>query len=318
MSEPTSGERDAGGEHLFDGTFLSKVEQLHLIARRLFGGGGRGERRSRRPGASLEFADYRDYTSGDDLRTIDWRVYGRLDRLFVKLFEEEEDLHIHLLIDASPSMRWAPAGAARDGGRREGVHPKFAQARRVAAALAYISLAHLDRVNVYYFSDRLLSDAGMRRGRNQFPVVLRFLRRAPEPETPTDLASALGEFTARVRRPGLAVLLGDMLDPGGFERGLDLLHYHHFETQVIQILLPEEIDPGLSGDVRLLDCETGERFDLLADPATLRAYRQAARAHLTRLATFCRARQIGHVRADATLPFEELVLRALREGRVLR
>lgn len=317
MSERASGEGDPGGDRLFDGTFLSKVEQLHLIARRLFGAGGRGERRSRRPGASLEFADYRDYASGDDLRTIDWRVYGRLDRLFVKLFEEEEDLHIHLLIDASSSMRWNPADPGRSGGAG-GAHPKFDQARRVAAALAYISLAHLDRVNVYYFSDRLLSDAGMRRGRNQFPVVLRFLRRAPAPESPTDLASALGEFTARVRRPGLAVLLGDLLDPGGFERGLDLLHYHHFETQVIQILLPEELDPDLSGDVRLLDCETGERLDLLADPATLRAYRRTARAHLARLAGFCRTRQIGHVRADATLPFEELVLRALREGRVLR
>lgn len=297
---------------LFDGAFLSKLQQLHLLARRIFRGAQRAQRRSRRPGASLEFADYRDYASGDDLRTIDWKVYGRLDRLFVKLFEEEEDLHIHILIDASPSMRWCPP--SRGAGRA----PKFDQARRLAAALAYISLAHLDRVNVYYFADRLLDDVGMRRGKHRFPVILRFLREAPAPGAATDLEAALAGFTARVGRPGLAVVLSDMFDPSGFERALDLLHYHHFETRVIQILLPEELRPGLRGDLRVVDCETGEQLDALADPATLQAYRDAIDEELARLERFCRSRQMGLIRADATAPFEDLVLRSLREAGVLR
>src|SRR3954447_25316878 len=157
---------------VFDTAFLSKLEQLYLLSKKLFRGAHRAERRSRQVGSSLEFADYRNYTSGDDLRSIDWNIYGRLDRLFIKLFEQEQDLDISFLLDASASMRWTPP----DGAERLS---KFDQARRITASLAYIGLANLDRVNVHYFGSRLEEDLGLCRGKSQFHKVLEFLRMAP-------------------------------------------------------------------------------------------------------------------------------------------
>ena len=141
---------------LFDSSFLTKLEQLYLLSKKLFRGAHRAERRSRQIGSSLEFADYRNYTLGDDLRSIDWNIYGRLDRLFVKLFEQEQDLDISFLLDASASMRWKPEGSDRLS--------KFDQGRRIAASLAYIGLANLDRVNVHYFGSRLEEDLGVLAG----------------------------------------------------------------------------------------------------------------------------------------------------------
>ena len=150
---------------LFDSDFLAKLEQLHLLAKRLFRGEQRAERRSRQTGASLEFADYREYVPGDELRSIDWPAYGRLERLFVKLYEQEQDLPVSFLIDASASMRWRPSETAPGWSKLE-------QARRLAAALAYIALANLDAVNVFYFSSDVQAELRVLRGKGQFHRVL--------------------------------------------------------------------------------------------------------------------------------------------------
>jgi uncharacterized protein (DUF58 family) len=294
---------------LFDSAFLAKLEQLHLLARRLFRGEHRAERRSRQVGSSLEFADYRNYSWGDEPRTIDWAVYARLDRLFVKLFEQERDLDVHFLIDASASMRWPPAAVADS---------KLDQARRIAAALAYIALANLDRVNVCWFGETLGEDTGLTRGKPQFHSILEYLRATPGTSEKTSLLASARAFTQRLKRTGLVFVLSDFLDPTGYEEALNLMRHHHFELHLVHVLDPSELSPELLGDLRLTECETGESCEITASEPIVRDYRAAFAAWLDELEQFCLRRNIGYARATTEVPFEDLVLRVLRDGMMLR
>jgi uncharacterized protein (DUF58 family) len=295
---------------LFDSDFLAKLEQLYLLSKKLFRGAHRAERRSRQIGSSLEFADYRNYTLGDDLRSIDWNIYGRLDRLFVKLFEQEQDLDISFLLDASASMRWSPEGSGRIS--------KFDQARRIAASLAYIGLANLDRVNVHFFASRLEEDLGLCRGKGQFHKVLDFLRQAPALEGATHLSTSLRTFSQRMKRRGLVFVLSDLFDPMGFEEGLALLRHQQFEVHVIHVLDPVELRPGATGDLRLIESETGEAYEVTASESLLRRYHAEVDAFLQKAAAFCTEHGIGYAQATTAVPFEDLVLRVLRDGRMIQ
>jgi uncharacterized protein (DUF58 family) len=263
-------------------------------------------------GSSLEFADYRNYSWGDEPRTIDWAVYARLDRLFVKLFEQERDLDVHFLVDCSASMRWSPAAA------ESGPAPKFDAARRIAAALGYIALANLDRVNVGWFDANLGDDLGLTRGKGQFHKVLDFLRNAPEVSGPTALERSFRAFTQRLKRRGLVFVLSDFLDPAGTDAALSLLRYHQFEVHIIQVLHPAELNPELSGDLRLTECETGAVYELTASDALVRDYREQVDDFLASLEQFCLQRGVGYALAPTTVPFEDLVLRVLRDGVMLQ
>jgi uncharacterized protein (DUF58 family) len=298
-------------EQLFDSEFLVKLEQLFLLSKKLFRGQHRAERRSRQTGSSLEFADYRNYTPGDDLRSIDWNIYGRLNRLFIKLFEEEQDLHIYFLIDISASMRWT----SPDG---DGRLSKLDQARRIAASLAYIGLANLDRVNIHTFDRGLVGDMGMSRGKSQFHKVLEFLRRIPEPGGATQLESTFRTFSRQMKRRGLVFILSDFFAREGFEEALSILRYNQFELHLIQVLDSAEIDPPLSGDLRLLDIENGEPFELTADPALIRRYRAGIDEFIAGISKYCQRSQAGYALALTRIPFEDLVLRVLRDGRIVR
>ncbi len=295
---------------LFDSAFLRQLERLHLVARQIFRGSQRAERRSRQTGSSLEYADHRDYAPGDDLRGIDWHVYGRLDRLTVKLYEEEQDLDVHLLVDASASMRWQPPGSARPA--------KQAHALRIAASLAYVGLANLDRVNVHWFCAGLGADMGLARGKSRFHKVLDFLKRAPEPEGATSLLASCRSFARRVKRRGVVFLVSDCLDPAGCDEALALLQGQRFQAQVIQVLDPAELEPELLGDLRLSDAEGGEAREVTVDEAMLRRYRERMGRFLEELETSCNRRAIPYARASTAVPFEEIVLRVLREGRLLK
>ena len=299
---------------IFDSAFLSKLEQLSLLSRKLFRGEHHAERKSRQTGSSLEFADFRNYTSGDDLRAVDWNIYGRLDRLVVKLFEQEQDLQIDFLIDASPSMRWQPPKA------RGGTLPpsKLDAACRIAASLSYIGLANLDRVNLHWFGNALRADLGLSRGKSQFHKVLDFLRTPPPPEGETRLTASLRTFTQRLKRRGLVFILSDLLDPAGYQEALDLLRHSQFEVQVIHVLDPGELRPDLSGDLRLIEVETQAALEVTAHDTLLRRYQQEVDRFLEEAAQFCLKRGIGYVRALNSVPFEDLVLRVLRDGRMLQ
>ena len=296
---------------VFDSAFLAKLERLHLLSRRTFPGQSRADRRSRKLGSSLEFADYRNYSPGDDLRSIDWNIYGRLDKLFLKLFEEEEDLHIYLLVDTSASMQWT-AGPARAGTTRR--LAKAELARQIAGTLAYIGLANLDRINIQYFAERLGGALGSGRGKSHFHRALQFLDQPLELAGQTHLGRSLREFGQRTKRRGLVVILSDFFDPRGYEEALNFLVHQRFELQLIQVLDPAELNPHLLGDVRLTDSESGEVYEATVNESLARAYEQEIQAFLRGLEQFCRRRQIGYRRASTGASAEDFILQSLRGG----
>jgi len=285
-------------ESFFTSDFLAQLERLTLASRRAFRGRSRGERRSLRKGHSVEFCDYRAYGLGDDLRYVDWNVFGRLDRLHVKLFVDEEDLCLHLLIDASRSM---------DFGRPA----KLAYAVRLAAALGFVGLVNLERVGVAVVRDRLSEGWPPTRGRSQFPALLDFLA-GVKPAGATGLNNGLGHYAMRAREPGIAVLISDLMDPGGFEIGVRALLERRFEVHIVHLLDAEEMNPSMAGDLRLQDAETGEVRDLTVDGEALRAYRHRLHQFLERVESFCRAQEIGYRRLTTDAPLETFMLSQLR------
>jgi len=293
-------------EALFDSAFLAKLEQLHLLARKLARGDRRAERRSRQQGSSLEFADYREYSEGDELRRIDWPAYARLEHLFVKLYEQEQDLPVSFLVDASASMRWTPEESPRPS--------KFDSARRLAAALAYIALANLDAVNVHFFSTQLAGELGVARGKTHFHSVLDFLRQPPETDSATSLRDSVRAFTQRVKRRGLVVVLSDFFDDAGWEEPLSQLLHSQFDVHVLQVLHPAELEPTALGDLRLVETERGGALEITANEALLRRYREEVTAHNEALEKFCLRRGVAHARVLCDVPFEDVVLRVLRDG----
>lgn len=299
-----SSEPAAAPAALFDDEFQRKLEMLALVSRRVFAGRLRADRRGKKRGSGVEFADHRDYVPGDDFRTIDWNVYQRFSRLLVRLYEEEEDLAIYFLIDSSRSMSFG-------GGK------KLDQARRLCAALAYVSLANLDRVTIVALSDRTLSRMPTTRGKARIFKVFEFLN-GIQSEGRTDLADALRTFVAQHKRRGLAVLISDLYDPSGFEGGINVLRYNKFEPFVVHLIDPEDGRPDLRGDVRLYDCETGEEREVTVTPALLRRMDQAVADYRQRIERFCTRKQVPYFAADVKRPFEEQVLELFHKGGFLR
>jgi uncharacterized protein (DUF58 family) len=289
---------------LFDDEFQRKLEMLALVSRRVFAGRWRAERRSKKKGSGVEFADHRDYVPGDDFRSVDWNVYQRFSRLLVRLYEEEEDLGIYFLIDTSGSMGFGDAA-------------KFDHARKLCAALAYVGLANLDRVTLVSLSDRVSARMPPTRGKGRIFKVFEFLR-ALEPAGQTDLAVALTTFVAQNKRRGLAVLISDLYDPAGFEGGINVLRYNKFEPYVLHLINPRDGRPDLKGDVRLYDCETGVEREVTVTESLLRRMEQALTDYRAGIERFCTSRQVPYFAADVGRPFEDEVLELFRRGGFLR
>jgi uncharacterized protein (DUF58 family) len=288
---------------LFDGDFLKKLEYLSLVSRRLYRGEARGGHASPRRGASVDFADYRGYQPGDDFRFIDWNIFARLDRLFVKLFAEEEDLSVHLLLDASRSMAF---GSPR----------KMDYARRLAAALGYVGLSSLDRVGAASFSDRLGATLAPRRGRSQVFHLLDHLGRIAAGGR-TDISRALEEYALRSGSPGLAVVVSDLLDGAGsaaWQRGLQALRYRGFDVVLVQVLDRDEIAPNQEGLLRFADMETGRTLSVAVDARLRAAYRRRTTAFFAGIEEFCMQARIEYLRTSTVVPFEDVVLKYLRQG----
>jgi len=300
-SSSKPGERDA----LFDEQFLRKLEYLHLISRKTFTGALHAQRRTRTVGAGIEFADHRRYCLGDDFRYIDWNVYGRMDKLLLRLFEEEEDLTIYLLLDTSRSML-------------AGTPPKLHYAMQVVAALCYIGLANLDRVAIIPFSDQLHERLPPARGKGRIFTVFDFLRRAPAGGR-TQMGDCLTQFVHEHKRRGLAVVVSDFYDPSGFEAGLNALHYHRFEPFVLQVVDRDEATPQLvHGDLTLIDCETGEEREVTVSRALLARYAAEHARYCDELRQYCTQRAFPYFRTHTAVPFDELILTIFRRGGFLR
>jgi len=286
------------GQELLSAEFLAQLERFALLSRRAFRGRVKGERRSPRKGSSVEFSDYRAYGVGDDLRYVDWNIYGRLDRLYLKLFVDEEDLCLHLLLDASASMDF-------------GEPSKLEYGARLAAALGFVGLVNLERVGVGVLRERMAEGWNPARGRNQVLPLMEFLGRL-RPSGPTSLGDALAQYALRTREAGVAVLISDLMDPAGYERGLKVLLERRFDVHVIHVLAADEMNPSFGGDLRLVDAETGELRDLTLDGEALRVYRQRLHEFLERAEQFCRGKEISYYHVVTDTPVESFVLSQLK------
>jgi uncharacterized protein (DUF58 family) len=293
---------------LFSETFLRRLERVSLIVRRIRSGHNKGERRSHKRGSSVEFADYRNYSPGDDLRRLDWRVYARLERPFIKLFEEEEDQTIHLVADASGSMNW-PEGEAELN--------KWNFSRKLAAALGYIALASGDRLTVSQLSQGRHDQWGPYRGRGQVHNLLHHLSSLVA-GGPTDLNAALRHLALAKHRPGLLFLITDFFSPGGYEQGLAALGNAGYEINILHLLSPDEMEPDLLGDLRLHDVETGETQEVTLDPGLHWLYRQRFEAWRDAIESYCFSRNINYLTLSSSLVFENVMLGYLRQRGFVR
>jgi uncharacterized protein (DUF58 family) len=298
----------AGDDELFDEEFQRKLEYLALVSRRVFAGRIRAERRTKKTGSGVEFADHREYQPGDDIRYLDWSVFQRFDRLLLRLYEEEEDLAIYFVLDTSASMNYALPGSAPR---------KLSYGKRIAAALAYVALANLDRVEIVTTSDRVMGRMPETRGKARIFKIFRFLREATA-DGLTNLEDAMRTFVAQHKRRGIVVLVSDLYDPAGFEQGINVLRYNKFEPFVVHVVDREEARPKLQGDVLVYDCETGDEREVTVTGAVLERYAKAYEDYLAQIERFCSAKQVPYVRADVGVPFDEMVLRVFRRGGFLR
>ncbi|MDD9865940.1 MAG: DUF58 domain-containing protein [Verrucomicrobiales bacterium] len=296
-------------EALISPDLMKRLEQLQLLARRRSKSTAKGERRSGARGQSVEFADYRTYVPGDDLRRIDWNLFGRLERLFLKLYEEERELPVTIYLDSSESMSFGPVS-------------KFDFARQVAAAVGYVALCGFDRVTVEPFplaDDQagLVGELRTVRGRRS---ALRFFDNLNRLKSggAADFNQALRLGSMKHRAQGVIVVLSDFLDPSGYEAGLKALAYRGSEVHAVQILAPEELEPSSYGDLRVIDSETGAEQEVTFGKYRLKAYRATVQNYCRRLQEYCRARGIRYQLAQSDTPIDDLLLKAMRTGGMWR
>lgn len=289
---------------LLDKDFLSRLATLEVVSRRLRRGRFRGERRSLRRGTSVEFADHRPYGAGDDLRFLDWNLYARLDQLMTKLFHDEEDLAVHLIVDRSRSMDF-------------GKPTKLLLAKRIAAAIGYVALLGMNRVSLY--APGAEGDVELRflRGPAKAQQLFDQLERLlPDP------IDGLGEPLRRwvsTRRPrGVLIVVSDLLHRDGAWEHLRPLVRGGLEVHCVRILTPDELHPDLEGDLKLVDAEDGSAVDVSISPGLLDRYERARAAYDQKLESFCRSREIALASATTEMPFEGIVLDALRRQGLLR
>jgi hypothetical protein len=314
---------------------LRRLEQFQLLAARRAKSSAKGERRSRARGQSVEFADYRNYVHGDDFRYLDWNLYGRFERLFLKLYEEERELPVRIFLDASESMTF-------------GEPRKFDFARQIAAAVGYVALSGFDRVSVIPFPNLDVTaartnghgkensggggapgpeppDVGLEmaargalrsvRGKKSTMQFFRNLNLLSA-GGPANLNEALRRGALEARQSGVAVVLSDFLDPAGYEPGLTALIGRGFQVDLIQILAPEELAPTTFGDLRVVDSETGAAQEVTFGKYRLRSYQHTVQNYIQRMREYCQARGINFFSASSSTSLEELLLKQLRQSEV--
>jgi uncharacterized protein (DUF58 family) len=283
--------------------FLKKLERLRLVAKRLAWSAAKGEHPSLRRGFSLEFSDYRKYQTGDDLRYVDWNIYRRLERLWLKLFTAEEEMNIYLLVDASRSMA-------------EGDPPKLDYAKKIAAALGYIGLKNLDKVGGAGFAEELIAPLSLGRGKKQILAFFSFLA-ALSGKGATGIGGSMRAFSKLFPRPGLVIVLSDLFDPPGWRAGLEELLKQKNDILVIHIVDDGELAPAARGDLTLCDVESRRERRIFVDAALLARFRAELDAYCGEIESFCRGRGIRYLRARTSTSFDDFVLLTLRQSRSL-
>lgn len=294
---------------LLEETLRRKLDRLALVATRVRAGAMKGERRSKNRGTSIEFADYRNYTPGDDLRRLDWNVYARLERPYVKLLEDEEDLAVHVLLDASASMDYPLPG--------EGEAPydpdqhKLTYARRLFAALSYIALVGNDRLMMTALNDRGAQSFGPARGRSQVLPMLRYAHSIAATGI-TDLNVTLRDYALRSARPGLCFVISDMFSPTGYLDGINALLAKGHEVVVLHVLARDEVEPPLNGDLRLIDAETGQAQEVSIDGPMRELYVRRVQGWRDAIRAECGQRGVNVLPLVTDLPVDRAMLFEMR------
>jgi len=290
-------------EPLLETSFLRKLDRLNILTRRAMAGDIQGERRSPRRGSSVEFADFRPYATGDDIRQIDWNLYARAERFYLKLFVAEEELSVHLLLDTSASMDW-------------GEPNKLRYAKQLAAAFGYIALSNLDRVSVSAFAAEPQAAAlpSVRGKRGALPLF-GFLQRLV-PGKGGDLTKTCRTYVQTARTPGPLLLCSDLLD-ANWKDALAAFSSRPFEVTVMHILAPQEISPELDGDFKLIDVEGGESVEISADIGLIQRYRESLASWRAEIESFCNGRGMNYMAVDTAVPVEEFMLAQMRGRGVL-
>jgi uncharacterized protein (DUF58 family) len=286
---------------------LRRLEQFQLLAARRAKSSARGERRSKARGQSVEFADHRNYVPGDDFRYLDWNLYGRLEKLFLKLYEEERELPVRIFLDASESMAF-------------GEPRKFDFARQVAAAVGYVALCGFDRVSVVPFPDNPAEIAlrGALRAVRGRKSALNFFQNLSQltAKGTANFNESLRRGALEARQAGVAVVLSDFLDPAGYESGLTALVGRGFQVNAVQILAPDELTPTTFGDLRLVDAETGGLQEVTFGRYRMASYQQMVQNFCQRLREYCSGRGISFFMASSNTALEYLLLKQLRQAEV--
>jgi len=306
-------------EDLLDSRLMAQIGRLDLTSRKIFAGKLKGERRSKKRGESVEFADHRQYATGDDLRHVDWNIYGRLDRFFLKLFMEEEDLSLHIVLDASLSSDC-------------GEPSKFLYGQQLAAALGYVGLMNMNRVAITTLGGKLRTAGGAQdrieptpvmhalrdlRGKRRLQDIARFLV-AVEPDGVTDFGAAAKRLVMSRRGRGIMVVISDFLMKEGYQDGLRLLMGRGYDVFAVQVLSPQEVEPDIAGDLRLRDCEDADLADVTISAPLLKKYRQVLAAYNDQFRTYCARREINSVSVQSDTPLDTLILETFRKRGLLR
>lgn len=281
-----------------DPVLLRRLERLGLMSRKRVANQVKGERRSLQRGASMNFVDYRQYVPGDDVSQIDWNVYGRLDTLVVKLFEDEQNVTVHLLVDNSKSMNW-------------GEPNKLKLALQLAGCLGYVGLCNFDRVQCATFSETLGASFGPARSQREAHNLFAYLSEV-KPAAETDFEASLKAYAGQNRRPGLAVVFTDLLSHSSFEQGIRHLLERRFEVALIHVLAPAEVQPAIGGDMKLIDCETGRFVDVTLNQRALNLYRERYLGWTAAIESFCSRHGILYQRIESSEPLERVLLHTLR------
>jgi uncharacterized protein (DUF58 family) len=289
---------------LFGEEFLRQLEHLTLLTRRPVAGHLRGHHRSRRTGSGMIFTDYRPYSPGDDTRNLDWGTYLRLDRLILRLFEEEADLPVYIFVDVSRSMDF-------------GNPSKFDFARRFAAAMAYVGLINHDRVSLVAFAEGVVEEMSARRGKSQVWRSLHFLERL-RASGGTSLQTAFHSFFGARRTRGLVVVISDFLDQEGYERSFQVIREYRHDVFAVHVTSPQELEPALADEVLLVDSELGSSTRTRITPDLMKAYREAFLRYCVEIESFCRSHGWGYLHSPTQMPLEQLMLKALRDEGLLR
>ncbi len=291
-------------ESFIDEQFLKNLEKLSIITKKGVKGPERGEHKSWKSGEGLEFLDYRKYQVGDDLRYVDWSVYGRLDKLFIKLFHAEENQTVHFLLDLSRSMG-------------TGNPPKDVSAKKITAAISYIGLSHFDKISLAAFNKTILDIRTLVRGKKKFPHILNFLMSLPSKDE-TDINASLTEYASICKYPGIVIVMSDLFDPKGYQEGLKALAYRNFDVNLVHILDHEELFWSKTGNLILKDIETGEKKVTFLDQALLERYRKKFETFRSNIQTYCSNYGIHYYLYDTRIPFEEFLIDYVTRGTIFR